>query len=86
MLMYRINKHMSEGGDGQNVDEPELPITETRPYYFVEYFVYMGWYYKRVLATIWYGMNTDEQLSQPVSHPEELVDELECVPWAFVQI
>jgi hypothetical protein len=38
------------------------------------------WYYKRGMTPIWYGMNTDEHLSQPLPHPEEPVDELSYVP------
>jgi hypothetical protein len=46
------NKHISGGGEGQNVDwaqyywraqdEPELPITESRPYDFTQHYTYMG--------------------------------------------
>jgi hypothetical protein len=57
-------------------DEPNLPITETWLYIFAEHFVYMSWYYKRMMVTIWYEMNTHEQLSQPVPHSDEPVDEL----------
>jgi hypothetical protein len=73
VLTYRKNKHTSGGGEVQNVDwaqyywwaldEPELPITELQPYDYVQYYTYMGWYYKRVMATIWYDMDTDEHLS-----------------------
>jgi hypothetical protein len=78
------------GGEVQNVDwtqyylwaqdEPELPITEAWPYDYAQHYAYMGWYYKREMTTIWYEMNTDELLSQPVPHLEELVDELTYVP------
>jgi hypothetical protein len=60
-------------------DDPELPITETRLYNFAEHFVYMSWYYKRGMAMIWYMMNIDEQLSQPVPYSEEPMDELAYV-------
>jgi hypothetical protein len=32
------------------------------------------------MATIWYDMDTDEHLSRPLPHTEELVDELSYVP------
>jgi hypothetical protein len=80
VLIYRKNKHTSGGGEGQNVDwtqdEPELPITESRLYDFVQHYTYMRWYYKREMSIILYGMNTEEQLSQPLSHPEEHVNDL----------
>jgi hypothetical protein len=40
----------------------------------------MGWYYKRGMAKIWYKMNTEEHLSQPLPYPEEPMDELVYVP------
>jgi hypothetical protein len=90
VLTYRKNKHTSGGSEGQNVDwtqyywwaqdEPKLPITESRPYDYVQYYTYMRWYYKRRMSTIRYIMNTDEQLSQPLPHPEEPVNELSYVP------
>jgi hypothetical protein len=40
----------------------------------------MGWYYKREMSIIWYRMNTGEQLSQLVPHPNEPVDGLTYVP------
>jgi hypothetical protein len=90
ILTYRKDKHTLGGGEGQNIDwveyywweqdEPELPITESRPYDYAQHYTYMGWYYKRGMTTIWYGMNTDEHLSQPLPHPEEPVDELLYVP------
>jgi hypothetical protein len=90
VLTYRKNKHTSGGGEGKNIDwvqyywwaqdEPELPITESRPYDYAQHYMYMGWYYKREMATIWYDMNTDEQLCQPLPYPEESVDELSYVP------
>jgi hypothetical protein len=77
-------------GEGQNIDlapyywraqdEPELPITEARTYDYAQHYAYMGWYYKRGMDTIWYVMNTEEQLSQPVPHLEEPLDELTYVP------
>jgi hypothetical protein len=86
MLTYRKYKHTSGDGEGQNVDwaqyywwaqnEPELPITESRPYDYAQHYTYMGWYYKREMTTIWYDMDIDEHLSQPLPHPEEPVDEL----------
>jgi hypothetical protein len=89
ILTYRKDKHTSGGGKGQNIDwaeyywwaqdEPELPITESRPYDYAQHYTYMGWYYKRGITIIWYGMNTDEHLSQPLPHPEEPVDELSYV-------
>jgi hypothetical protein len=36
----------------------------------------LGLVFKRWITTIWYGKNTDEQLSQPVLYPEEPVNEL----------
>jgi hypothetical protein len=90
VLTYRKNKHTSGCGEWQNIDwaqyywwaqdEPELPITESRPYDYAQHYTYMGWYYKRGMNTIWYGMDTDEHLSQPSPHPEEHVDELSYVP------
>jgi hypothetical protein len=61
-------------------NEPELLITESRPYDYAQHYTYMGWYYKRVMATIWYDMYTDDHLSQSLPHPEEPVDELSYVP------
>jgi hypothetical protein len=90
ILTYCKDKHTSGGGEGQNIDwaeyywwaqdDPELPITKSRPYDYAQHYTYMGWYYKRGMAKIWYGMNTDEHLSQPLLHPEEPVDELSYVP------
>jgi hypothetical protein len=57
-----------------------LPITEERLYHYAQHYIYMGWYYKRGIDTIWYKMNTDEQLCRSVPHPEEHVDELAYVP------
>jgi hypothetical protein len=34
----------------------------------------------REMTTIWYVMNIEEQLNQPLPHPEEPVDELTYVP------
>jgi hypothetical protein len=38
------------------------------------------------VVTIWYWINNEEQLSQPVSHPEEPVDELAYVPHSHQNI
>jgi hypothetical protein len=43
-----------------------------QPYDYVWHYIYMGWYYKKWLTTIWYGMNTKEQLSQPYRIPRSL--------------
>jgi hypothetical protein len=90
VLMYRKNKHTLGGGEERNVDwaqyywwvqdEPELSITEVRPYNYAQHYVYMEWYCKREMTTIWYGINIEEQLSQPVPHPKETVNELAYVP------
>jgi hypothetical protein len=90
VLTYRKNKHTSGGGEGHNVnwvqyywwaqDELELPITESRPYDYAQHYTYMGWYYKRGMTIIWYGMNTEEYLSHQLLHPEEPMDELSYVP------
>jgi hypothetical protein len=52
ILTYRKDKHTSGGGEGQNIDwteyywwaqdEPKLPITESRPYDYAQYYTYMG--------------------------------------------
>jgi hypothetical protein len=52
ILTYRTNKHTFGGGEGQNMDwekyywrtqdEPDLPVTETRPYNFAEHFCVYG--------------------------------------------
>jgi hypothetical protein len=62
MLTYCKYKHMSGGGERQNVDwaqyywwaqnEPELPITESRPYDYAQHYTYKEWYYKRGMGTI----------------------------------
>jgi hypothetical protein len=39
--------------------------------------------YKRGMTIIWYNMNTNEHLSQPLPHPEEPVDELSYVPHSY---
>jgi hypothetical protein len=90
VLTYRKNKHTSGGGEGQNIDwaqyywwaqdEPKLSITESRPYDFAQHYMFMGWYNKRGMTTIWYDINTDEHLSRPLPHPEKPVDELSYVP------
>jgi hypothetical protein len=51
ILTYRKDKHTSGGGEGQNIDwaeyywwaqdEPKLPITESRPYDYAQYYTYM---------------------------------------------
>jgi hypothetical protein len=48
---------------GGHRTSPELPITESRPYDYAQHYTYMGWYYKKGMATIWYDMDTDEHLS-----------------------
>jgi hypothetical protein len=50
-------------------DEPELSITEARPYDYAQHYSYMRWYYKRVITTTWYEMNIEEQLNQPNTAP-----------------
>jgi hypothetical protein len=72
------------------VNEPELSITEEWSYDYVQHYVYMYWYYKREMTTIWYRMNTDEQLSQLVPYLKEPMDELAHIPhlhqnvWAII--
>jgi hypothetical protein len=44
--------------------------------------MYMGWYYKKGMISIWYRMNADEQLSQSVPHPKKSMDELAF--WTYI--
>jgi hypothetical protein len=90
LLMYCKNKHTLRGGKRQNIDwaqyywwvqdKPEPHIMEERPYDYAQHYIYMSWYCKRGMTTIWYEMNTDKRLSQPVLHPEEPMNELTYVP------
>jgi hypothetical protein len=96
VLTYHKNKHTSGGSEGHNVDwaqyywwaqdEPKLPIAESRPYDFAQYYTYMGWLNKIGMVTIWYRMNTEKQLSRSLLHPEESVDELAYIPYSHQNV
>jgi hypothetical protein len=58
--------------------EPE-PITETRSYAYAEHFIYMGWYSRRGMHTIWYQQNNEQVLSQPLEMPDQSTQTIETL-------